>query len=310
MGLRRVGAVAWVAASARGQDMRGDCVSCGDVLRKCELECVAPDRLYVDPATGRPGLGRDVGACLGACGAAHEACEETPEASACFACVTECAEAFEASMLRCVREVAAAAPRGGLPTSGAGREGCPVDASATMDACVDGCHGGDDVAAGWTPEAEEGRPRGGPFDRAKYARNEASANERNEFMEPERRDEAARHPAPPARTTEDREAALSAPAAATIVWPADASARDLQALFLGVGVLGVAMLLAGLVLQTHQAYATHSSAAIQRRDEAKRPLAAERERLRPGPGLAARHAPDPTTAASLRGGDQSGAIPD
>ena len=34
--------LAGAAPLASPQDMRGDCVSCADLRRKCDLECVAP----------------------------------------------------------------------------------------------------------------------------------------------------------------------------------------------------------------------------------------------------------------------------
>jgi hypothetical protein len=169
--------------------MRGDCVSCADLRRKCDLECVAPPDVPVkDPATGRPALGRDVDACLAACAADEAKCDDSPEAVACLACVEACAYPLDEAMLACLQTMDATA----RTLDGPPMDGCSVAAARVFDDCADACHGEDNLG-GWTPEAEAGAPSKGPFDRKRYARNEAEATARGEFLAPERRDAADRH---------------------------------------------------------------------------------------------------------------------
>ena len=181
--------LAGAAPLASPQDMRGDCVSCADLRRKCDLECVAPPDVPVkDPATGRPALGRDVDACLAACAADEAKCDDSPEAVACLACVEACAYPFDEAMLACLQTMDATA----RTLDGPPLDGCSVAAARVFDDCADACHGEDNLG-GWTPEAEAGAPSKGPFDRKRYARNAAEATARGEFLAPERRDAADRH---------------------------------------------------------------------------------------------------------------------
>ena len=181
--------LAGAAPLASPQDMRGDCVSCADLRRKCDLECVAPPDVPVkDPATGRPALGRDVDACLAACAADEAKCDDSPEAVACLACVEACAYPFDEAMLACLQTMDATA----RTLDGPPLDGCSVAAARTFDDCADDCHGEDNLG-GWTPEAEAGAPSKGPFDRKRYASNLAQATARGEFLAPERRDAADRH---------------------------------------------------------------------------------------------------------------------
>ena len=181
--------LAGAAPLASPQDMRGDCVSCADLRRKCDLECVAPPDVPVkDPATGRPALGRDVDACLAACAADEAKCDDSPEAVACLACVEACAYPFDEAMLACLQTMDATA----RTLDGPPLDGCSVAAARIFDDCADACHGEDNLG-GWTPEAEAGAPSKGPFDRKRYARNAAEATARGEFLAPERRDAADRH---------------------------------------------------------------------------------------------------------------------
>ena len=181
--------LAGAAPLASPQDMRGDCVSCADLRRKCDLECVAPPDVPVkDPETGRPALGRDVDACLAACAADEARCDDSPEAVACLACVEACAYPFDEAMLACLQTMDATA----RTLDGPPLDGCSVAAARIFDDCADACHGEDNLG-GWTPEAEAGAPSKGPFDRKRYARNFAEATARGEFLAPERRDAADRH---------------------------------------------------------------------------------------------------------------------
>lgn len=181
--------LAGAAPLASPQDMRGDCVSCADLRRKCDLECVAPPDVPVkDPATGRPALGRDVDACLAACAADEAKCDDSAEAVACLNCIEACAYPFDEAMLACLQTMDATA----RTLDGPPLDGCSVAAARIFDDCADACHGEDNLG-GWTPEAEAGAPSKGPFDRKRYARNEAEATARGEFLAPEKRDAADRH---------------------------------------------------------------------------------------------------------------------
>mmetsp|Transcript_23474 Transcript_23474/g.73494 ORF Transcript_23474/g.73494 Transcript_23474/m.73494 type:complete len:218 (-) Transcript_23474:282-935(-) len=148
----------WVAAAwvARGvaQDMRGECVGCGDTYRKCELNCVLPkyrpDEAMAWPRS-QPEHGSDIEGCVTTCRRDLSNCTETVSQRNCLACVERCAKTYDAAMLDCLRAVD--------PTSrlsfGVNLDACSMTASSTMDDCSDSCHG-TDPHGGWTPEKEEG----------------------------------------------------------------------------------------------------------------------------------------------------------
>ena len=297
--------LAGAAPLASPQDMRGDCVSCADLRRKCDLECVAPPDVPVkDPATGRPALGRDVDACLAACAADEARCDDSPEAVACLACVEACAYPFDEAMLACLQTMDATS----RTLDGPPLDGCSVAAARTFDDCADDCHGEDNLG-GWTPEAEAGAPSKGPFDRKRYASNLAQATARGEFLAPERRDAADRHG--PGLKSDDDAAERSgnphggaggeargdggaggeargdggagggggegdrdaggggvgdATQTSSVIIP---ETTDERVFFLALGLSGFAMMLTGIVFMTHSWYLTHSSAAILARPRPK-----------------------------------------
>lgn len=49
-----------LAVLTGAQEMVGHCVSCGDLERKCHLECIMPEKLAYDSDTGEPILGKDL----------------------------------------------------------------------------------------------------------------------------------------------------------------------------------------------------------------------------------------------------------
>ena len=190
--------------------MRGACVSCGDVRRRCRLECVAPPAVDLVGEDGRPALGVDPNECASSCDASAGDCAEDPGAVTCFACVEACAVPYGEALRECLRGVplSPAASR----TFDAGGDACANEASDAADACIDACHPADAAAYAWTPESEEGEAYAGAFDPREYRERDA----------------------PPL--------ALSSGAPSTDGVPG-------RLAFFGIGFAGVVLILLGVVLQ-------------------------------------------------------------
>ena len=79
-----VACVALAVASVEGQDMRGNCVGCGDEHRKCEFQCLLPSyRADTELAWpySQPQKGVELSSCLTVCAQTRESCSEATEAT-------------------------------------------------------------------------------------------------------------------------------------------------------------------------------------------------------------------------------------
>lgn len=147
--------------AAAAQDMRGACVSCGDLFRSCELSCLLPvARPNAELAWpyNAPELGTQLESCIEGCDADLDACTDSEAATACLSCVESCSIAYEDEMRGCLLDVDETTTM----SYGVNLDACAVNASSTMDACAEDCYG-EDRFFGWSPQAEEGELVTEPF---------------------------------------------------------------------------------------------------------------------------------------------------
>jgi len=230
---RALAALVSFAASASSQDMRGNCVGCGDEHRKCEFQCLLPSyRANTELAWpySQPQKGAELSSCLTVCGKTRESCSEASESTSCLSCAQRCASTYEAEMLACLQKIDATTTL----TFGTNLDACSVASSSTHDACAEKCHGGD-AYYGWTPEAEEGYASTSKFTIPGY-RAALKASQAAPLAE-----EARVMEAPPTAPT-DLAARAQGAAAAGDQWVLAAS-----------GALGVALFAAGAVVERTQA---------------------------------------------------------
>lgn len=145
----------WTGFLVSGQDMRGSCVGCGDLYRKCELSCLLP-RQRKPPETKT-----ELKNCLSHC---NTTCELSDEATLCLSCMESCSSTYNKEMRTCLQQVDATTTM----TFEADLDACSIEASSKMDSCSQECYGGDDGFGGWTPDSEEGRPSNGSFSRENF----------------------------------------------------------------------------------------------------------------------------------------------
>merc|ERR1711998_77701 len=148
-----VSLAALVAVSA--QDMRENCVSCGDVKRRCEIDCMLPTyRVSQEVAWphNAPESYADMSGCLTGCKSSYESCSETSEQTSCLSCVSSCSTTYEASMLGCLQALKDTTSKGTVDDS---MDDCAITANVDMNTCSETCYT-EDVYHGWTPATEEG----------------------------------------------------------------------------------------------------------------------------------------------------------
>lgn len=144
-----------MAGPALAQDMRENCVSCGDVKRRCEIDCMLPTyRKNQELAwpNNSPETYEDMSSCTSGCASDYESCSETTEQKACFSCVSSCATTYEANMLACLQAIEDTTSRATVDDS---MDDCSNNATYTMNVCSETCYSSD-VYGGWTPATEEG----------------------------------------------------------------------------------------------------------------------------------------------------------
>jgi len=156
MVMMKVAAAALVmAGSVVAQDMRENCVSCGDVKRKCEIDCMLPtyrkDQALAWP-NNSPETYEDMSSCSVGCSTDYDSCTETTEQKACFTCMSSCSTSFEANMLSCLQAMEDTTSRATVDDS---MDDCSTNATFAMNVCSETCYSAD-VYGGWTPATEEG----------------------------------------------------------------------------------------------------------------------------------------------------------
>ena len=152
--MRAVAFVLGAAACVFGQDMRGLAVGCGDVHRKCEMDCLLPTYRsnavlawpYVQPETLS-----ELSSCVSLCKITRQTCVESPEATDALSCIETCSSKYDAEMQSCLQAMDSTTTM----TFGTNLDACSVASSTRHDMCTNACHGSD-AYDGWSPEAEEG----------------------------------------------------------------------------------------------------------------------------------------------------------
>lgn len=151
---------------ADGQDMRGACVSCGDILKKCEMTCLLrPSLSGVAQAKRALEPGADLSSCLLTCKQERESCTEATSALICLACMQNCSTKYVAEMQNCLQLVDVTTEM----TFNKNIDACAVSASSEMDTCSEECYGSNNFFYGWSPQTEEGRGANQP--RVNFSRN-------------------------------------------------------------------------------------------------------------------------------------------
>jgi hypothetical protein len=134
--------------------MRGVAVSCGDIKRKCEIDCMLPTPetsvLYSWPSTETMPYEK-ISSCTDLCSSDFDSCSESDEATAALGCTYDCSKIYEAGMLACMQKLTGNA-KGTVDDT---MDDCANDATLTMNVCVETCHD-EDVYGGWTEATEEG----------------------------------------------------------------------------------------------------------------------------------------------------------
>lgn len=139
---------------AVAQDMRGEAVSCGDLLRKCEIDCMLPTpQTSVDYSWPQmhPMPYEKISSCTDGCALDFGTCSETDTQKAALSCTYECSTTYEAGMLACLQELDGTTTN----TVDDTMDDCANDATLNMNVCVETCHDSD-VYGGWTEATEEG----------------------------------------------------------------------------------------------------------------------------------------------------------
>ena len=148
-------AIAALFIPALSQDMREECVGCGDRLRFCEINCMhptfRPDAELAWPFNKPKGL-NDTLTCLDGCKNDYTACDETVAENTCLDCVQECTVDYEGSMLNCLTYMDHPTQTSTYDDT---MDDCANAASLTMDTCSTTCYGAD-AYYGWSPAVEEG----------------------------------------------------------------------------------------------------------------------------------------------------------
>lgn len=137
------------------QDMRENCVSCGDTQRLCEIDCMLPtyrESVTVAWPNTQPETYVQMTSCLSICTKKASICVETPEQTACLSCMTNCSYIYEAGMLECLQSIADVSSKATVDDT---MDDCSNNASTTMSICAETCYE-KDVYLGWTPSTEEG----------------------------------------------------------------------------------------------------------------------------------------------------------
>ena len=236
---RALAALVSFAASASSQDMRGNCVGCGDEHRKCEFQCLLPSyRANTELAWpySQPQKGVELSSCLTSCGKSRESCSEETESTNCLSCASKCASTYEAEMLACLQKVDATTTL----TFGKNLDACSVASSSTHDSCAEKCHS-EDAYYGWSPEAEEGLAVTTKFTIPGYRASLKQATS----------DAPAAAAADAARVTMEAPPTVATDFAARTKLDAQAGLGD-QWVLAASGTLGVALFITGGVLERRQ----------------------------------------------------------
>jgi hypothetical protein len=134
--------------------MRGKAVSCGDIKRKCEIDCLLPTPetsvLYSWPQTD-PMPYEKISSCTDGCATDFSSCSESDEATAALSCSYDCAKEYEGKLLACMQSLDVTT----VNTVDDTMDDCANDASLVMNVCTETCHEVD-VYGGWTEATEEG----------------------------------------------------------------------------------------------------------------------------------------------------------
>ena len=129
-------------------------VSCGDLKRKCEIDCLLPTPEtsieYSWPKMKTMPYEK-ISSCTDMCGSDYDDCSETDDAMTALSCSYECATEYEGKLLACMQGMNAAK----IGTVDDTMDDCANDASLVMNVCSETCHD-EDVYGGWSEAAEEG----------------------------------------------------------------------------------------------------------------------------------------------------------